>query len=91
MMISLDDGGCLRGVWGAIYRGTRGPSSNLSSRIKPTLSNGVRLILRGDGEPTLKQRLTGGPHRLGGLSWGRLAPLGSPLGSVVVVCLLESS
>ena len=72
MMISLDDVGGLmpQGVWVALYRGEPGvlwahesmASSNLCSRIESTLSNGVRLILRGSGEPTLKQRLTGGAH-----------------------------
>jgi len=54
-------------------------SSNLHPRIKPALSNGARLILRGGGEPTLKRRLTGGPHRPIGLYVGPASPTWQPL------------
>jgi hypothetical protein len=55
---------CLKGGRGCYIQGE---PSILSLWIKPTLSNDVRLIFGGGGEPMLKQRLTGGTRRPAGL------------------------
>jgi hypothetical protein len=89
-MIPLDDGGgCLRGVRADIY--IYGATPILDPRIKPTLSNGVDLIYKAVENRHSEEGLTGGAHRLAAYRRGRLAPHGSLLLSVTVVCLLECS
>ena len=61
---------------GALYRGAPGvlwahesmATSNLSPRYEPTLSNGGDELSKVVGNRRMKRKLTGGPHRLTGLS-----------------------
>jgi hypothetical protein len=69
----------------------------ITLRVQPELldqtdlKNGVDATLGGDGG-TFWKRADSGAHRgLGGIWWGRSAPLGSLSASVMVWCLLVSS